>query len=197
MTFGSMADEAASLAHPRPRLRARASTSSTSRRSTPCRRTRSGSGAREEIVGKWLAGRPRDAVFLATKVAGPLGGWFQAPLRHGKTALDRHHVARAVRGEPAAARHRLRRPLPDPLARRRRADRRDSADADAVAHRVGQDESVAKTAEVAARPGAREVGRGNAADEAGQSEPRCRRCTCCWEFRGRSKSPCPADRWGT
>src|SRR4029453_10539693 len=41
------------------------------------------------------AGRPRAAVFVATKIAGPLGGWFQAPLRHGKGSLDRHHVERA------------------------------------------------------------------------------------------------------
>jgi aryl-alcohol dehydrogenase-like predicted oxidoreductase len=52
-------------------------------------------GRTEEIVGKWLAGRPRDSLFLATKIAGPLGGWFQAPLRHGKGSLDRHHVERA------------------------------------------------------------------------------------------------------
>ncbi|CAG0969628.1 NDP-hexose C3-ketoreductase / dTDP-4-oxo-2-deoxy-alpha-D-pentos-2-ene 2,3-reductase [Myxococcaceae bacterium] len=53
-------------------------------------------GASEEIVGKWLADRPRDAVVIATKVAGPGGGWFKTPLRSGRTALDRHHVERAV-----------------------------------------------------------------------------------------------------
>ena len=126
MTFGSMADEAASLRILDLALRPRASTSSTPPRSIRCRRTRSGSVAREEIVGKWLAGRPRDSVFVATKIAGPLGGWFQAPLRHGKGSLDRHHVARAVRGEPAPPRHRLRRPLPDALARHERADRGDA-----------------------------------------------------------------------
>jgi len=55
-------------------------------------------GASEEIVGRWLAGRPRDALFIATKIAGPGGGWFQAPVRHGRTALDRHSIARAVDG---------------------------------------------------------------------------------------------------
>jgi aryl-alcohol dehydrogenase-like predicted oxidoreductase len=53
-------------------------------------------GATEEICGKWLAGKPRDAVVIATKVAGPGGGWFRGPVRHGRTALDRHHVERAV-----------------------------------------------------------------------------------------------------
>jgi aryl-alcohol dehydrogenase-like predicted oxidoreductase len=55
-------------------------------------------GATEQICGKWLAGRSRDAVIVATKVAGPGGGWFQAPVRAGHTALDRHHVERAVEG---------------------------------------------------------------------------------------------------
>ena len=53
-------------------------------------------GRSEEIVGRWLAGRPRDAFVVATKVAGPGGGWFQTPVREGRTALDRHHVVRAV-----------------------------------------------------------------------------------------------------
>lgn len=53
-------------------------------------------GRSEEIVGKWLARQKRDAVFVATKVAGPGGGWFQTPIRSGRTALDRHHIERAV-----------------------------------------------------------------------------------------------------
>jgi aryl-alcohol dehydrogenase-like predicted oxidoreductase len=97
MTFGSMADEAASLAildqafdagctlldcaevypvPPDPRWATRT----------------------EQIVGKWLAGRPRDAVFVATKIAGPSGGWFQAPVRSGRTSLDRHSITRACEG---------------------------------------------------------------------------------------------------
>ncbi len=95
MTFGSMADESASLAaldlafdrgvdlidlaevYPVP----------------PDPRS---AGRSEEICGKWLSGRPRDAVIVATKVAGPGGGWFQAPVRSGRTALDRHHIERAA-----------------------------------------------------------------------------------------------------
>ncbi|GIW42560.1 MAG: aldo/keto reductase [Candidatus Binatia bacterium] len=55
-------------------------------------------GRSEEICGKWLSGKPRDAVVVATKVAGPGAGWFLAPVRSGKTALDRHHIRRAVEG---------------------------------------------------------------------------------------------------
>jgi aryl-alcohol dehydrogenase-like predicted oxidoreductase len=55
-------------------------------------------GASEEIVGRWLATKRRDAVLIATKVAGPGGGWFQAPVRANKTSLDRHHIERAVEG---------------------------------------------------------------------------------------------------
>lgn len=53
-------------------------------------------GASEEIVGRWLADRRRDDFFVATKVAGPGGGWFKTPVRSGHTALDRHHIERAV-----------------------------------------------------------------------------------------------------
>lgn len=53
-------------------------------------------GRSEEIVGRWLAGRSRDSVIVATKVAGPSGGWFVAPVRSGNTSLDRHSIERAV-----------------------------------------------------------------------------------------------------
>lgn len=53
-------------------------------------------GDTERIVGKWLRERPRDSVVIATKVAGPGGGWFIPPVRSGKTALDAHHIERAV-----------------------------------------------------------------------------------------------------
>jgi aryl-alcohol dehydrogenase-like predicted oxidoreductase len=52
----------------------------------------------EEIVGRWLKTKPRDAVVLATKVAGPAHGWFVPPVRHGKSALDRHHLRTALKG---------------------------------------------------------------------------------------------------
>ncbi len=55
-------------------------------------------GATEEIVGRWLKGRPRDGVILATKVVGPAHGWFNPPIRNGKAAIDRHQIRRAVEG---------------------------------------------------------------------------------------------------
>ena len=53
-------------------------------------------GLSEKIVGKWLKDRPRDAVIVATKVAGPGGGWFVPPVRSGRGSLDVHHIERAV-----------------------------------------------------------------------------------------------------
>ena len=54
-------------------------------------------GKSEEIVGRWLAKRGhRETVFIATKIAGPSGGWFRAAVRGGRTSLDRHNVERAV-----------------------------------------------------------------------------------------------------
>jgi aryl-alcohol dehydrogenase-like predicted oxidoreductase len=55
-------------------------------------------GDTEEIVGRWLKTRNRDAIILATKVVGPGHGWITPPLRGGKTGLDRHHILRAVEG---------------------------------------------------------------------------------------------------
>jgi aryl-alcohol dehydrogenase-like predicted oxidoreductase len=55
-------------------------------------------GLTEEIVGRWLKTKSRDAVILATKVAGPGHGWFSPPIRAGKTSLDRHHITRAIEG---------------------------------------------------------------------------------------------------
>ena len=55
-------------------------------------------GASEEIVGRWMSERSRDSIYLATKVAGPAFGWFVGPVRGSKTALDRHHIVRAVEG---------------------------------------------------------------------------------------------------
>lgn len=53
-------------------------------------------GVSEEIVGRWLKTKPRHAVVVATKVAGPSGGWFKAPVRSGHTSLDRHSIEQAV-----------------------------------------------------------------------------------------------------
>jgi aryl-alcohol dehydrogenase-like predicted oxidoreductase len=55
-------------------------------------------GRTEEIVGRWLKTKPRDAVILATKVSGPSHGWIKAAVREGMTALDRHNIVRAIEG---------------------------------------------------------------------------------------------------
>lgn len=52
----------------------------------------------EEIVGKWLKGKDRSSIVLATKVVGPGHGWFVPPIRSGKTALDRFHIRTAIEG---------------------------------------------------------------------------------------------------
>jgi aryl-alcohol dehydrogenase-like predicted oxidoreductase len=55
-------------------------------------------GITEEIVGEWLRTKDRDSVILATKVAGAANGWFVPPVRFGLTAIDAHHINRAVEG---------------------------------------------------------------------------------------------------
>jgi aryl-alcohol dehydrogenase-like predicted oxidoreductase len=52
----------------------------------------------EEIVGKWLQTKPRESVYIATKVCGPGHGWFTPPVRSGRTALDKHSIMRAIEG---------------------------------------------------------------------------------------------------
>jgi aryl-alcohol dehydrogenase-like predicted oxidoreductase len=53
-------------------------------------------GRTEEIVGKWLKTKPRDAIVLATKVSGPSHVWFRSPKRNGMTALDRRNIMVAI-----------------------------------------------------------------------------------------------------
>jgi aryl-alcohol dehydrogenase-like predicted oxidoreductase len=55
-------------------------------------------GLTEEIFGQWIKTRPRDGLIIATKVAGAASGWFVPPIRQGLTAIDRHHIERAVEG---------------------------------------------------------------------------------------------------
>ena len=55
-------------------------------------------GDTETILGKWIKTRNRDALIIATKVAGAASGWFVPPVRYGLTAIDRHHIERAVEG---------------------------------------------------------------------------------------------------
>ncbi|PKB25122.1 aryl-alcohol dehydrogenase-like predicted oxidoreductase [Novosphingobium kunmingense] len=53
-------------------------------------------GRTEEIVGRWLKTKPREAIILATKVSGPSHVWFRSPLRSGMTSLDRRNIVTAV-----------------------------------------------------------------------------------------------------
>ena len=53
-------------------------------------------GRTEEIVGRWLKTKPRDAVLIATKVSGPSHGWIRSAQRSGMTALDRHNIVAAI-----------------------------------------------------------------------------------------------------
>lgn len=53
-------------------------------------------GRTEEIVGRWMKTKPRDAIVMATKVSGPSHVWFRSPKREGMTALDRRNIVIAV-----------------------------------------------------------------------------------------------------
>jgi len=97
MTFGSMADEATALACLDKAFDAGVDFIDLSE-VYPVPPDPKYAGVSEEICGKWLAQRPRDALIVATKVAGPGGGWFRTPVRGGKSALDRHNIERAVEG---------------------------------------------------------------------------------------------------
>ena len=99
--------------------------------STPPTSTRAGS-PRRSSARPWPAGGA-DEVVLATKVHVPMG---DDPNRPGNS---RRWIMQEVREQPAPARHRLDRPLPDPPARPRHATstRRSGALTDLV--RAGQD----------------------------------------------------------
>jgi aryl-alcohol dehydrogenase-like predicted oxidoreductase len=55
-------------------------------------------GLTEEWLGAWLADRPRESVIIGSKIAGAAHGWFCPPIRHGKAALDRVHLRKALEG---------------------------------------------------------------------------------------------------
>ncbi len=95
MTFGSMADEATSVAIMDRAFEAGVDFFDAAE-VYPVPPSATTAGRTEEIVGRWLQRHARDAVVIATKIAGPGGGWFPAVARHGKTTLDRHAIERAV-----------------------------------------------------------------------------------------------------
>jgi len=95
MTFGSQADEATSL-----RILDKAFDAGIDFYDTaenyPVPPDEKWAGRTEEIVGRWLKTKRRDAVILATKVCGPSHGWIRGAQRAGMTALDRHNITRAI-----------------------------------------------------------------------------------------------------
>ncbi len=97
MTFGSMADEAASVAILDKAFEAGVNFLDVAEM-YPVPPDEKWVGRSEEICGRWLSNRPRDSVILATKVVGAGGGWFLGPLRWGNTGLDRWNIERAVEG---------------------------------------------------------------------------------------------------
>ncbi len=55
-------------------------------------------GETEKIIGKWLKGRQRENLIIASKVAGAASGWFVPPVRNGMTAIDSFHIKSAIEG---------------------------------------------------------------------------------------------------
>ncbi|WP_455755751.1 aldo/keto reductase [Sulfurimonas sp.] len=55
-------------------------------------------GETESIIGRWLKGKQRDKLIVASKVAGAASGWFVPPIRHGMTAIDKFHIKTAIEG---------------------------------------------------------------------------------------------------
>jgi len=53
-------------------------------------------GLTEEIVGRWMKTKRRDAIIMATKVSGPSHGWIKSSQRAGMTALDRHNIIAGI-----------------------------------------------------------------------------------------------------
>ncbi|QSZ42240.1 aldo/keto reductase [Sulfurimonas aquatica] len=56
------------------------------------------SGETESIIGRWLKGKNRENLIIASKVAGAANGWFVPPIRNGMTAIDKFHIKRAIEG---------------------------------------------------------------------------------------------------
>lgn len=95
MTFGSQADEATSFRILDRSLDAGIDFFDTAE-NYPVPPKEEWAGRTEEIFGRWLKTKNRDAVIIATKVCGPSHGWIKGSQRAGKTALDRHNITRAI-----------------------------------------------------------------------------------------------------
>ena len=97
MTFGSMADEATAFRVFDQSLEAGINFFDTAE-NYPVPPDPKWAGRTEEIFGRWVKTKDRDAIILATKVSGPSHGWVVSAQRAGMSAVDRHNIIRAVEG---------------------------------------------------------------------------------------------------
>lgn len=95
MTFGSMADEAMSHKILDMSLDAGINFFDTAE-NYPIPPKPEWAGETENIVGRWMKGKSRDSLIIATKVSGPSHGWIKSAKRDGMTSLDRHNIVRAL-----------------------------------------------------------------------------------------------------
>ena len=95
MTFGSQADEAMSFRILDKAFDAGINFFDTAE-NYPVPPKPEWAGRTEEIVGRWLRTKDRDAIILATKVSGPSHGWIKSAQSAGMTALDSHNIVRAI-----------------------------------------------------------------------------------------------------
>ena len=95
MTFGAQADEAMSFAILDRCFEAGVNFYDTAE-NYPVPPKLEWAGRTEEIFGRWLKTKNRDAIILATKVCGPSHGWIKGSQRAEMTALDRHNIVRAL-----------------------------------------------------------------------------------------------------
>ena len=95
MTFGSQADEATSIRILDKSFDAGINFFDTAE-NYPVPPSEDWAGRTEEIVGRWLKTKNRDAIIIATKVCGPSHGWLKGSQRAGMTAVDRHNITRAI-----------------------------------------------------------------------------------------------------
>ena len=95
MTFGSMADETMAFRVFDQSLEAGINFFDTAE-NYPVPPDPKWAGRTEEIFGRWMKTKDRDAIILATKVSGPSHGWVVSAQRAGMSAVDRHNIIRAV-----------------------------------------------------------------------------------------------------
>jgi aryl-alcohol dehydrogenase-like predicted oxidoreductase len=95
MTFGSAVDEA--MAHKILDASVEAGINFfDTAENYPVPPKREWAGETENIVGRWMKGKDRDSLIIATKVSGPSHGWIESSQRAGMTAMDRHNIVRAL-----------------------------------------------------------------------------------------------------